>query len=63
MFFNTGFHEQLAAATDPVQITQLQDSLLLVNLSRALLTAVFAGIALMVFLAARKRKHRPESTV
>ncbi len=63
MFFNTGLHEQLAAATDPAQIAHLQDSLLLVNLSRALLTAVFAGIALMVFFAARKRKRRQESTV
>ncbi len=63
MFLNTGIHEQLAAATDPAQIAHLQDSLLLVNLSRALLTAVFAGISLMVFLAARKRKHRKESTL
>ena len=62
MFFNTGIHEQLAAATEPAQITHLQDSLLLVNLSRVLLIAVFAGIALMVFLAARKRKHGKEST-
>ncbi|HSI89499.1 MAG TPA: sodium-dependent transporter [Adhaeribacter sp.] len=52
---NSGLHEQLAAATDPAVITNLQDTLLYVNASRALLVMVFAGISLLVYIAYRRR--------
>lgn len=61
MFLNAGLHEQIAAATDPAVIDHLQTSLLLVNGSRALLTAVFLGICIMVYIAARRYRTRKET--
>jgi len=63
MVLNTGLHEQIAAATDPAVLDHLQTSLHLVNGSRALLMAVFLGICVMVFLAARKRSTRKETAI
>jgi SNF family Na+-dependent transporter len=63
MVLNTGLHEQIAAATDPAVLDHLKTSLHLVNGSRALLMAVFLGICVMVYVAARKRAARKESTI
>ncbi|MEJ8758078.1 sodium-dependent transporter [Pontibacter sp. H259] len=52
---NTGLKDQLAAATDPAQITQLEDTLFFVNASRILLVVVFACIAMLVYIAYKKR--------
>lgn len=52
---NSSLKDQLAAATDPAQITQLQDTLFYVNASRILLIAVFLSIALLVYIAYKKR--------
>ena len=58
MFTNAGLRDQLAAATDPVVIAGLEDQLFYINASRALLTAVFVGLGLLVFVAARRRNRR-----
>ncbi len=52
---NSGLKEQLAAATDPAQIAQLEETLFFVNASRALLVLVFLSIALLVYIAYKKR--------
>ncbi|HSQ74246.1 MAG TPA: sodium-dependent transporter [Bacteroidota bacterium] len=61
MVLNTGLREQIAATTDPAQLEHLQTSLTLVSASRALLTAVFVGVCLMVYTAARRRPRGKES--
>jgi len=48
---NAGLREQIAAATDPDQQRLLQDKLLYINGARALLTALFLGICVMVYFA------------
>ena len=52
---NSGLKEQLAAATDPAVIEQLQDTLFFVNASRLLLLAVWLSLALLVYMAYKKR--------
>ena len=52
---NSGLKEQLAAATDPAVIERLQDTLLFVNASRLLLLAVWLSLALLVYIAYKKR--------
>ncbi|WP_187263120.1 sodium-dependent transporter [Pontibacter beigongshangensis] len=52
---NSGLKQQLAAATDPAQIEHLQDTLFFVNASRILLLLVWLGLALLVYIAYRKR--------
>jgi len=53
---NNGLREQIAAATDPAVVADLKYKLLLSNLSRLLLLAVFIGIALMVRKAYYRHK-------
>jgi neurotransmitter:Na+ symporter, NSS family len=52
---NSSLKRQLAEATDPEVIQQLQDTLFFVNASRTLLVAVFLSIALLVYIAYKKR--------
>jgi SNF family Na+-dependent transporter len=52
---NSNLKEQLAAATDPAVIEKLQDTLFFVNASRILLIAVWLSIALLVYIAYKKR--------
>lgn len=53
---NNGLKEQIAAATDPAVIADLKYRMLLSNLSRLLLLAVFVGIALIVRKAYYRHK-------
>lgn len=53
---NAGIYEQIAAATDPAVVLQLQDKLFYVNGARILLLLTFAGICFLVYLAHNKRK-------
>ncbi|KAF5030688.1 Sodium:neurotransmitter symporter family protein [anaerobic digester metagenome] len=53
---NNGLREQIAAATDPAVIADLKYRMLLSNLSRLLLLAVFVGIALIVRKAYYRHK-------
>ncbi len=52
---NKAIYAQLAAATDPAQIAELQKTLTFVNGSRLLLVLLFALIAYAVYVAQRKR--------
>ncbi|MFD2246090.1 sodium-dependent transporter [Pontibacter ruber] len=52
---NSGLKEQLAAATDPAQIAQLEETMFFVNASRTLLVLVFLSIAALVYIAYKKR--------
>ncbi|WP_242926790.1 sodium-dependent transporter [Pontibacter vulgaris] len=52
---NSGLKEQLAAATDPAQISHLEETMFFVNASRALLALVFLSLALLVYIAYKKR--------
>jgi SNF family Na+-dependent transporter len=58
MVLNTGLREQIAGATDALVITTLEDQLFYINASRALLTAVFLGLCLMVYMAGRNRRGK-----
>jgi neurotransmitter:Na+ symporter, NSS family len=48
---NAGLREQIAAATDPDVQRTLSDKLLYINGARALLTALFLSICLLVYVA------------
>ncbi|WP_242923332.1 sodium-dependent transporter [Pontibacter liquoris] len=52
---NSSLKDQLAAATDPAQIQHLQDTLFYTNASRILLVGVWLAIALLVYIAYKKR--------
>ncbi len=52
---NSDLKEKLAAATDPAVIEKLQDTLFFVNASRILLVAVWLSLALLVYIAYKKR--------
>jgi neurotransmitter:Na+ symporter, NSS family len=55
-FTNKALKAQIAAAaTDPVLLAQLQDKIFFVNISRMLLLAVFFLIALLIYIAYKKR--------
>ncbi len=53
--FHSGLKDQIAAATDPVIRANLEDRIFYINGARGLLTAVFAGVCGLVYLAYRKR--------
>ncbi|MCC9137282.1 sodium-dependent transporter [Pontibacter silvestris] len=52
---NTSLKKQLAAATDPSQIEFLQDQIFFVNAARILLLSVWIILALLVYVAYKKR--------
>jgi len=55
---NSGLKEQIAAATDPAIIHQLNEKLFYVTAARVLLLSTFVAICVLVFIAYRKRlKH------
>lgn len=58
---NAGLHEQLAATSDPVAVSALKDRLFYTNMARVTLTATFAGLALLVYLAALRRIRTTKS--
>lgn len=59
---NTGLHQQLAAATDPAEVTRLTDRLFYTNMARVILTLTFAGLAFLVYLAGARRLKNPDRT-
>ncbi|MCC9165975.1 sodium-dependent transporter [Pontibacter harenae] len=52
---NSGLKEQIAAATDPTVIEELQNQMFFVNASRILLLTVWLTLALLVYVAYKKR--------
>ena len=59
---NAGLHEQLAAATDPVEVKRLTDRLFYTNMARMILVLTFAGLSALVYLAALRRMKSNRST-
>ena len=60
---NTGLHQQLAAATDPAEVTRLTDRLFYTNMARMILMLTFAGLSALVYVAALRRMKSNPSTV
>ena len=58
MVLNSGLREQIASATDALEIAALEDQLFYINASRALLILVFIGLCTMVFVAGRRRRRK-----
>lgn len=52
---NSGLHEQLTAATDPVEVARLKDRLFYTNFARIMLSLTFFGLALLVYMASVRR--------
>lgn len=59
---NKAIHEQIAEATDGAAKAELHSKIFFVNISRLLLVAVWAFIALLVYLAYQKRKREGRFT-
>jgi neurotransmitter:Na+ symporter, NSS family len=53
-----GLKEQIAAATDPIEIAALEKRMLYINGSRILLLSLFTFIAVMVYVATRRRDRQ-----
>lgn len=60
---HAGIRDQIALATDPVIIEQLQDKILYLNFARLLLVGLFAFISLLVYLAFIKRRREGRATL
>ena len=59
---NTAIHEQLATATDEATISTLKKTIFFKNISRFALLAMWAGIAVAVAIAYRKRMREGRFT-
>jgi len=59
---STGLREQIAAATDAATRANLEDQLFYISGARILLTAVFASISALVYIAYRKRVAEGRTT-
>jgi hypothetical protein len=58
-----GLKEQLALATDPLIIEQLNDKMFFANLARMILLSLFIFIGLMVYYAFLKRRKEGRATL
>jgi SNF family Na+-dependent transporter len=59
---HSGIKEQIAAATDPIVVSQLEDKMFYLNMSRLLLVLLFAFISFLVYLAYQKRVKEGRAT-
>lgn len=53
---NSGLKQSLSGATDPSEVNRINNQILFANIARIILLLLFAGIALLVYFAHRKRK-------
>lgn len=60
---HAGLYEQIAAATNPTDISQLKDKIFFTNLARSILLALFIFIGLMVYYAFLKRRKEGRVTL
>ena len=60
---HAGIREQIALATDPVIIEQLQDKILYLNFARLLLVGLFVFISTLVYVAFLKRRREGRATI
>ncbi|NGY36034.1 sodium:calcium symporter [Flavobacterium sp. XN-5] len=63
MVMHAGIRDQIALATDPVVIEQLQDKILYLNLARLLLIGLFIFISSLVYFAFLKRRREGRATL
>lgn len=56
MLSNSGLKSQIAAATDPDTIAILKNKILLTNVARGLLSSLFIGLSILVYIAYRRRQ-------
>lgn len=56
MLSNSGLKAQIASATDPEVISVLKDKIMLTNIARGLLSTLFIGLSLLVYIAYRRRQ-------
>ncbi len=59
---NTGLYAQIAEATDPAVIAHLKKTILYQNIARIGLLAIWVGIAVLVYVAYRKRQREGRLT-
>jgi neurotransmitter:Na+ symporter, NSS family len=55
MISNTGLKEQIAAATDPLIVSNLEERLFYITFARIILLSLFIGISALVYSAYRRR--------
>ena len=60
---HAGIKNQIALATDPVVIEQLQDKILYLNFARLLLVGLFVFISTLVYVAFLKRRREGRATI
>ena len=60
---HAGIRDQIALATDPVLIEQLQDKIMYLNFARLLLIGLFVFISLLVYIAFLKRRREGRATL
>jgi NSS family neurotransmitter:Na+ symporter len=63
MVMHAGIRDQIALATDPVVIEQLQDKILYLNFARLLLVGLFIFISSLVYVAFQKRRREGRATL
>ncbi len=63
MIQNSGIKETIASATDPQVIARLEQKINYVNAARLLLTFLFIGISILVYVAYLKRQKNNPKTV
>ena len=60
---HAGIKNQIALATDPDIIEQLQDKILYLNFARTLLLGLFVFISVLVYVAFLKRRREGRATL
>ena len=60
---HAGLRDQIAAATDVVVRTGLEDKIMYLNFARFMLIALFVGISLLVYFAFLKRRREGRATL
>ena len=60
---HAGIKNQIALATDPIVIEQLQDKILYLNFARLLLVGLFVFISTLVYVAFLKRRREGRATI
>lgn len=60
---NSRIKEQIATATDPAVIAQLEDNIFYINAARLLLLALFIFISALVYIAFLKRRREGRATL
>jgi neurotransmitter:Na+ symporter, NSS family len=63
MVANTGINSQIAAATDATELERLKDRKFYTNMARIILTLTFVSLAVLVWLAQRRRDRATSNTI